>query len=336
MRSTIKDIAKIAGVSPSTVSRVISGSEKISKETRDKILRIIEQTNYHPNIMARSLVKQESKIIGVAFPGSTNEAFRHPFYREIFAGIVTLAHEKGYKILLSSVLNDKKSYKWIIDDLTQGAVTDGLIIISLKVNDQVVNHLVTNGFPFVAIGRPKDDSYINWVDNDNVKISFKMTEHLIKKGHKKIAFIGAAKSNVITVDRLQGYKEALENYEIPFEKDLVCIESFSSNKGYKLTQRLMERKVGFTSLVGTDDYLAFRAIKYLTESGLKVPQDVAVAGFNNVPSSEYFDPPLTTVEVNPFKLGLKAAEILITNLNSSVQSFNRAFIPAELVIRKST
>lgn len=336
MKATIHDIARLANVSPSTVSRVIANNPRISGATRDRILKIMKDLNYHPNMIARSLVSKSTNIIGVIVPGTTETAFQHPFYPEIIRGIASVAHRSNYKILLSTSATSSAEEKQVINDFAKSGITEGIILMTSRVKDPSVDELMKLNFPFVVVGRPVNDNEINWVDNNNVMISYKLTQHFIDHGHKKIAFIGVSPDFVVTMDRLEGYKKALTDNGIEIDEDLIVEGRFIDDTGYDLMKKLLDNNLHPTGVIACDDLLAFGAIKMLTEKGYKVPGDVAVAGFNNVPLSDYYVPSLTSVEVNAFTLGSKAFELLLANINSDIRSFDRAIVPAELMIRNST
>ncbi|HHW12874.1 MAG TPA: LacI family transcriptional regulator [Firmicutes bacterium] len=334
MRVTINDIAKKAQVSPSTVSRVIADSPLISAATKEKVLKIIKEMNYHPNIIARSLVNRSSRIIGVVMPGMAEQSFQHPFFPELLAGIASMANKEGYKILLANVatLDEERE---MVKELTFGSITAGLILLTSRDQNPTVDQLVEVGFPFVVIGRT-ENPYVNWVDNDNFLIGYQLVEHFLDQGHRRVAFLGYSPGVTVTRDRLHGYKKALVDHGIPFCEELVVESEFISANGYDLMKRLLALRERPTAVIACDDLLAFGAIKAIHEAGLKVPVDIAVAGINNVPLAEFYNPPLTSVKINAFTLGKKAFEMLQTVLTSDVRSYNRAIIPAELVVRSSS
>jgi len=335
MKVTINDVAKIANVSPSTVSRVIAGNPRISEETREKVLKIMKELNYYPNIIARSLANKSTKIIGVIVPGTTEKAFQHPFLPEILRGIASAASKNKYKILISSATSIKEE-KETIDELANGAITEGIILLTSRVKDPCIQEMMKLRFPFVVVGRPSQEDKINWVDNNNSSISYELTRHFLDQGHKEIAFLGFSKEYMVTVDRLEGYKKALEEYNIKFDSKLVVEGEFIDDTGYSLAKKLFERGKKPSAIIACDDLLAFGVIKYLNEKGIKVPQDIAVAGFNNVPLSDYFVPSLTSVEVNAFNLGYQAFQLLMNSISSNLTSINRSIVSAELIIRESS
>lgn len=334
---TINDIAKCAHVAPSTVSRVITGSPLISEKTCEKVRKVMKEMNYHPNIIARSLARKSTRIIGTLIPGTSEKAFKHPFFPEILRGMTSAADKCGYHILLSNTGNNEDEKK-IINDFVGGGVTEGIILMTSRVNDSSIDSLVSNRFPFVMVGRPDSDrnGRISWVDNDNYNAGYLLARHLIERGHRRIAFIGVSSGYMVLLDRFNGYKKALAEAGIPFDESLVIDGQFMNESGYEMIKALYGRGRNFTGVIAGDDFQAFEVISFLTGKGINVPDDVAVAGFNNVPLDDFFIPPLTSVNVNAYKLGEKALELLIARLKHRSEVNSHIFVPTDMIIRKST
>lgn len=333
--TTINDVAREAGVAASTVSRVLADSPRISAETKERINKIIKELDYHPNIIARSLASKSTNIVAILIPELTEKAFRHPFFPEIIRGITAMAHKCGYNILLTSVPDVREERKYI-RDLINGRIASGLIMLASRTKDPCIAELKKSRFPFVVVGRPQIDEDINWVDNNNMSISYDLTKHLIDQGHRKIAFVGLTPEFVVTMDRYEGYKKALQENDIAINPNLVLNGKYIDDAGYELAERLDAPGSAYTAVICCDDLIAFGFMKYLNEKGIKIPDDVAVAGFNNFSLCEYTTPTLTSVKVNEYDLGAKAFQILYSNIEEGVKSFNRSIIPAELIIRNST
>lgn len=335
MRVTINDVAKAANVSPSTVSRVIANNPRIGQETTERVLKIMKEMNYHPNIIARSLANKSTRIIGVVVPANTEKAFQHPFYPELLRGIGSVANKYKYKLLLSSI-DSPSEEKDVIRELSRSGITEGVILLASRVNDPTIKELKKIHFPFVVVGRPEKEDEVNWVDNNNFNAGYEITRHFIKNGHKRIAFLGLAPEFIVTTDRLKGYKKALEESGLNIDEGLILESKFieHTTDSKKMMELLLSSKKP-TGIVACDDFLAFGAMKVINECGLKVPEDISVAGFNNVPLASYSIPPLTTVDVNAFGLGAKAFELLYAGISSKHKSFNRTIVPTEVIIRES-
>jgi DNA-binding LacI/PurR family transcriptional regulator len=295
----------------------------------------MKELDYHPNMLARSLVNKSTKIVGLLVP-SSGTAFGLPFYSEILRGIVSKANQNDYRILLSNISSDEEEEK-TINELAHSCIVEGFILMTSRLHDESLMTLTKMNFPFVMVGKPEQnfENQINWVDNDNFEAGYRLTKHIIDKGHKKIAFIGVSDKYMVTVDRFNGYKLALHDSGIEFDKDLVINGEFMKNNASIMLKALFDRNKEFNGLITADDYQAFSAVSFLNTRGLSVPNDIAVAGFNNVPQSEYFVPPLTSVDVHPYKLGEKSFELLYQTISNSGVVCHE-YVKTDLIQRKST
>ncbi len=334
MGVNIKDVAYRAGVSPSTVSRVIADHPRISSETKERVLAVMKELDYHPNAIARSLVKKSSETLGILIPNNIEEFF-NPFFPEVLRGITQVAQAEGYDLFLSTSLNhlnDKERTEKII----RSKRIDGLIILTSKENDPLFEVLERLRFPSVLIGRPPvTQESLLWVNNDNVKASFEATQHLAELGHKRIGFIGGSHDFIVTQDRLKGYHQALDAVGIPFDPRLIIAAEFIEEGGYLGMLRLLALSDRPSAIVASDDVLAFGAMRAAGEMGYRIPEDLAIVGFNDIPLAKLSNPPLTTVSVNILELGQKAAGMLIDQIQSPEEKQQSAIIGHELVIRRS-
>lgn len=310
MKVTIKDVAREAKVATSTVSRVLANSNKISEETKVRVNDAIKKLNYTPSIVARGLASNKTRILAVVLPGGADVSFENPFFVQAMKGISMYAQKENYYIMYA--FNDNKSdeEEWI-KKLTEGNVVDGLCLFNVKDNDITINYLKDKEVPFVVIGRPEAIEDVLWVDNDNFAAMYNLTQKLIENGNDKIAFIGAKSELNVSKDRLNGYKQCMFSRNIEINKELISEkDNFTERDGYvAATEILKKNKV--SAIITTDDLLGFgvqRAIKEYEYS------DISVVGFNNIPLSQYKNPPLASVDINSEKLGMYATKLLIDKL----------------------
>ncbi|MGE5631809.1 MAG: LacI family DNA-binding transcriptional regulator [Caulobacteraceae bacterium] len=335
MAVTIKDVARIAGVDPSTVSRVIADSPRISEKTKEKVLKVMEELDFHPNAIARSLANRSTKTIGVIMPHSSDQVFVNPFFTEVMRGIGASALKRGYYVLFSTGSNGEEEYK-ATQRLVNEKRVDGLIILTSRIGDKTIEGLRKKRFPFVVVGKPSKTEDINWVDNDNQEAGYQATEHLISLGHKKIAFIGGEFSYVFIGERFKGYKKALDSYGIKFDKELLSLGEFVEEGGYSAMKKLLSLKDRPTAAVAADDLMAFGAMRAIKEEGFKIPGDIAIIGFNDTPMASYIEPPLSSVEIFVYELGYNASETLINQVEEADVNKKHIIIPTSLKIRKSS
>ncbi len=335
MAVTIKDVAKAANVAPSTVSRVIADSPRISEETKRKVRKVMEELGYHPNMIARSLANQSSKAIGIIFPNSGNTAFQNPFFSEVLRGISEGVSEKHYILQFTTGRTEEE----ILQDVKKmvfGRLVDGMILLYSKLGDSVMKFLKEQNFPFVLVGKPFEDSeVITHVDNDNISAAKEGTEYLIRLGHRKIGFIGGDIGFMVTRNRLEGYRRALAEAGIPVNEKYLIHEEFLLEGGKEAVKELMLLDDPPTALLVIDDIMALSVLKTLSELGKKVPEDISVVSFNNVLFAELAQPPLTSVDINIFTLGIEAVKHLIQKIENPKEPVKRIIIPHRLIVRKS-
>lgn len=335
MAITIKDVARLAGVDPSTVSRVIADNPRISVKTKEKVLKVMEELDFYPNAIARSLASRSTKTIGVIMPHSTDQVFVNPFFTEVMRGIGASALKRGYNILFSTGNNSEEEYK-ATSSLVNGKRVDGLILLTSRIDDKTIDSLIKKKFPFVVVGKPSNNADVNWVDNDNQEACYHATEHLIKLGHRRIGFIGGEFSYVFMGERFKGYKKALDLYEIEFSKELLSLGEFLEDGGYNAAKKLMEQKNKPTAVVVADDLMAIGAMKAVKAHGLSIPEDISIIGFNDTPLASYMDPPLSSMEIFVYDLGYNSSETLISQLQENGGHKKHIIIPTRLIVRNST
>ena len=331
MKVTIKEVAKEANVSTSTVSRVISDSPQISEKTKEKVREVIEKLNYKPNAIARSLANKKTKIIGVVLPSEAQDLFFNPFFLKAMQGMSSYAKKKKYYITYAFSDDEKEEVSYIKDFIASNLIA-GVCLLRLRTDDKSIEYLKKTNFPFVVIGRPEEPESMLWVDNDNFKATYNLMNTLIKKGHKEIAFLGAKEELTVTKDRLMGYEVSCEmNGLTCAAKNIVMRNEFNEEEGFLGALELFER-CNPTAVLVEDDLLAFGLLKALKNKGI---EDVSVVAFNNTPLAEFQNPPLASVDINASDLGYYAAKVLIEYLENSNVENNHYIVDSELIKRES-
>ncbi|WP_299094937.1 LacI family DNA-binding transcriptional regulator [uncultured Metabacillus sp.] len=332
---TIKDVAKKANVAPSTVSRVIANSPRISEQTKKRVREVMEELGYHPNFQARSLAAKSTQAIGVIMPNSAYHAFQNPFFPEVLRGISKNAHANKYGIYLSTGSTENEIYAEVMS-MVQGRRVDGIILLYSRINDKAMKFLQETNFPFSVVGRPyENEERITYVDNDNIYITKQITNYLIELGHRTIAFVGGSSDFVVTIDRLNGYKLALAEAGIPFNEDYLVHEEFIKENGRIAIESLMSLKNPPTALVTQDDLIAYEMISHLEDMNIKVPDDISIVSFNNLMLSEHSKPPLTSIDISIYQLGFEATNCLLEKIKMPETLPKRITIPTKFIERKS-
>lgn len=335
MSVTIKDVAKYANVAASTVSRVISDHPRISKETKIKVRKAMEELGYHPNFIARSLANKSTHIIGLVMRGTVDVVFQNPFFSTVLQGLSVSAHEKTYALQMTTGRTEDEIFQEVVQ-MVQGRRVDGLILLNSYVEDTIMSYLLDCDFPFVVIGKPyKNKDQITHIDNDNILAAEVATKHLLELGHRRIAFIGGGRDLVVTVDRLRGYESALKAADIaPYAPYIVHAE-FLETGGQQAIAKLIALDARPTALIVTDDFMTLGVLKTLNELGISVPKEMSIISFNNVYLAQMTQPPLTSMDVNIFQLGYEAGKSLIQKVENPKEPVKRIIIPNQLVNRSS-
>jgi LacI family transcriptional regulator len=327
---TIHDVARVAGVSPSTVSRVVNSSTvayPIRPGTRDRVLEAIDTLGYRPNDLARGLLLKKSGLIGILVPDISN-----PYYPEVSRGIEDVANGRGYKVMFCSTDRDRDKATSYIDALLLKRV-DGIVLVGggdeVELSKETVAGYDTQ---VVCIGRPS--ATFPTVRVDNVGAGRMATEHLLGLGHRRVAFVSALSESTTVNERQRGYREALEAGGTSFEPDLVVDGGFTEAGGYAAGKALMSLSEPPTAIFAANDRMAVGAMAAIKDLGLRVPTDVALVGFDDVPVASYLRPALTTVSVSSRELGAQAMKILLDQMDGQ-SARRRVRVDTRLVIRQS-
>ncbi|MCR8643461.1 LacI family transcriptional regulator [Paenibacillus sp. N1-5-1-14] len=327
--TTLSTIAELAGVSKSTVSRVLSDHPRISQKTKDKIYEIIKELGYHPNEVARSLANKSTKTIGIVMPIQNAEAFyAGSFFQESLRGICTVASDNGYDILIST---NKVSEVDAIGRYVNGKKVDGMILMRSKVKDEGIEYLLKSQFPFVLIGSYENETDIYSVDNDNFQASKDLTSYLIAGGKRRIGFIGGTTKSVVTVNRLNGYMKALEEHQLPINEQFILTDNLYTESSICLKSMFASQDKP-DALIVLDDQVGGYVIEQLSSMGIQVPRDVKIAGFNN--SSYFVNASLciSSIEIHAEEIGSKACQMLIDVMNNK-QVSHKVIVDHQLVKR---
>ncbi|HRR90894.1 MAG TPA: LacI family DNA-binding transcriptional regulator [bacterium] len=326
-RVNIQEVAKEAGVSPSTVSRALNGFPGISEKTRERIVEIARKLNYRPNYRGQILTTQNTKNIGLLITDITN-----PFFPELVMGAEEYASKSGYTVLLGNTSESEEKETNYLDFFSRGPV-DGIIISASRVSNEHIIMLAEEGLPIVVINRILEHPKISYVSTDMEKGGYLATMHLLRLGHSKIAFINGPKHSEVSQRRLEGYKKALKEVGVDYNPDLISFNVPVSESGYKEAIKLLCTGEAPTAIFTYNDVMAFGVIKAAKELGIKIPEELSVVGFDDIFFSSFTDPPLTTIKQFKEELGRMAVELLFKLMEGERESL---LIEPELIIRNTT
>ena len=326
---TLKMVAERVGVSVNTASRAINNKPDISKETKKRILQIAKELGYIRNAAAVALRTKKTGTIGAVIADN-----RNPFYAEVLNGIEEAAREKNYHIILANTQRNYQKEEEVINLLLAKRV-DGLLITPVQDRDDDIKNLIDANIPFVVVGRDFENIEVDAVYNDEVKGGFLATEYLIKKGHKKIASINGFLHKSPAKGRLEGYKKALKKYGIPFDDALVTVGDIDVKDGYERTKQLLEKGLNFTAIFAYNDMMAFGAMQAIKEKGLRIPEDIGLVGYDDIPFASLISPPLTTIRLKKQDLGVESVKLLLSRINGNRKKTKKVMLGVELQIRES-
>jgi len=328
-RLDIEEIAKRSGVSRSTVSRVLNNQPGVRAQTRDRVLEVIRATDYHPNQAARALTTRRTETIALVIPMALTPLFSDLFLTALVESIFSTASRRGYMVILwlgQSESEERQLYQRMV---RQNAI-DGVLIASAPDNDWLIHQLVHDRFPFAMVGRPTIKG-VNYVDSDNRGAAREAVEHLIALGYQRIGSITGPINHVAGRDRSAGYSDALQMAGIAPDDLLIVNGSFTEAGAYEAMKTLLMRNVDAVFIAS--DQMAFGAIRAISEAGKRIPEDVAVVGFDDTPHAETVG--LTTVRQSPAASGEAVTKLLIEICNQPDSSPRGILLPTHLVIRRT-
>lgn len=325
--SNIRDVARLAGVSVATVSRALSNPEKVSPESLDKVHKAIAEVGYRPNMLARNFRSARAYAVVVLVPDIAN-----PFYSLFIRALEDRAHQKGYAVLLGDTRGTPEREMEYIRRV-ETRLADG--IVQLRPSSEKSQNNIPADVPCVnACGCEYTTGPAIRIDNRGAAKS--MVNYLISLGHKRIGVISGLKDNPHAIDRLEGYKEALAEAGIPFEKDLVAEGDFTMWSGLNAAFQFCNMKNRPTAIFSMNDEMAIGAMQTLKNQGFKIPEDISVTGFDDIAYAKYSDPSLTTISQPAEEMGKMAMDMLLKVIEGEPLSQRECVLPTEFIIRKST
>jgi LacI family transcriptional regulator len=318
----------LAQVSVATVSRVLNASGPVSDATRRRIERVAARLRYAPNSAARSLITRRTHTLGVLLPDLYGE-----FFSEVMRGIDVVARKHGYHMLVSSSHSDTATFEAALRAM-RGRV-DGLIVMSPDLDQRTVRRTLSSGPEVVLLNCPAQAPGFDGFIIDNLAGAAAMTRHLLELGHRRIAFIKGAERNVDAEERLRGYRAALTERGVGLRADWELAGDFTESGGHRAATTLLGLPERPTAIFAANDSMAIGALCALRDAGVRVPRDIAVAGFDDIPIARYTTPALTSVHVPIAELGERAAERLVESMMKGSRRRRREMLATTLVVRQS-
>lgn len=331
MRVTIKDIARLANVSTTTVSLILNDKgDRFSKETIEKVMRIAKENHYYPDFYARNLITKGNKTIGVILPDLTDF-----FFGQLFEGIEETFVKAGYSVMLYHSNHDKEREREGIKMMLERSVTGIIFATPYALTSEELSD-ITNRCPIVLMDRgctPRDEGKI-FVDEKSGMIH--AVQYLYEQGYRKLALIRENESYYQLSERTEGFYEGLKQCGLEVNENRIVTNALSAEGGYEATKQLIERNVEFDALMCVNDYMAFGAMRALQKAGYRIPEDIALVGYDDIEMASYMMPSLTTVQQPIYQLGIEAAEALISKVNDPQKAIRNRTLETTLIVREST
>ncbi|MCF8033644.1 MAG: LacI family transcriptional regulator [Desulfarculaceae bacterium] len=330
--ASIKEIAKAAQVSCSTVSRALNHKKGVSTEVRDKIIKIAEDLSYFPHSGARSLVQNRAGVIGVIIPRTSEFAFQSPFYNHVLLGLSEMAGRHDYNLML--IINDSRSYT----SFYYRHQVDGVIVVGNRINDERTIELAEKNVPAVIVPGFPEGEYQNLatVNSENFKSTHRAVSYLIGLGHRKIAFVLGSMSSKYSFERLEAYQKAFREHDLDYDPAYVAESDFTKTDAYRLMGELLDLDQPPTAVICINDTLTPGVLQQIFSRGLKIPQQISVVAIGCSDLLDLVLPPLTTVRVPAEAIGQTMARVLIQLIETGHCNKRHTVIPTDFIIREST
>jgi len=327
-RPTLRDVARMAGVSHQTVSRVINGSVDVLPETRALVDAAIEKMGYRPNAIARSMARGQSHTLACISPNLTDFTFA-----SVIEGAEVEARQHKY-FMLSSSASDPETFRELVDKLVGHRRVDGLIVINPYADNRF--EFIPKDFPLVFVGASAHEKNICSVSLDDEKVAYEATRHLLDLGHTSIALITGPMEEDCSQDRTEGYRRALSEAGIAFDKSMVIEGDWTATSGQDALLSFIEQGRVPTAVFAQNDRMAMGVLRAARDANIKIPSQLAVIGVDDMPLSSYFDPPLTTMRQDIPRIGREATRMLLDMIEKKTTETCDLKLHAELVVRQST
>lgn len=335
MTVTIKDVAALAGVSPSTVSRTCKNNPSISNETKEKVRKAMLELGYEPNFQASNLASQNSRTIGIILPASAREVYENSFYLEAVRGVSHYCNQKQYMTTIVTG-QDENEILQAVRSMSRSGKVDAFIVLYSRKDDPVIDYLFNEGLLYSLIG--KATQYTNqsiYIDNDNLLAGQEATEYLYQLGHRRIAYLGADSNLIFSADRKSGYLLALAKHGLLMRPEY-CVEvaNVSQNNTEEISALLLQTEPP-TAIVVSDDILAVSLERVCLQNKLSIPEDLSIISFNNSLFARLTSPQLTSIDINSCQLGIEAASQIINHIENPGLVATKIIVPHHLIERDS-
>lgn len=334
MGTTIKDVAKAAGVSISTVSKVLNGHYSISEKTAEHVRQVMREMNYYPSANAQSFANGANRTVVLLADMSANVAFQNPHMFEIVAGLEEALRKRGYRLILQGT--DETSACGLAEEIISRRSADA-IAIHVGVMSHPLSAVLTRlRFPHIVLGMPNFESQVCWIDNNNTYSGTVAASYLISQGYRKIAFLGGKYYDLGSAHRLQGVKQGLSGAGIRLEDQYIWLGDSTRADGFQMTVKLLDQRPLPDAIICANNYIALGCVDALHRKGMKIPEDIGVMTFDDYPFSQITEPQLTVVDINVRDMGAQAAKFLVDIMKHPNMQIQTYITTSNVIARAST
>ncbi|WMC94079.1 LacI family DNA-binding transcriptional regulator [Kineothrix sp. MB12-C1] len=334
MAVTIRDVAKRAGTSATTVSKVMNGSYSISQATADRVNQAMEELNYHPNLRARNFAKQSTKtVIFVTLLGK-NVGFSNPHMFEIMCGLERALSEKGYSLIVKSITAEETCQ--YIRKASDTKLADGFVIHASAISCELDELVQEKAIPHLVIGTPNFKSHFCWIDIDNRLAGEIAAKHLLEEGYQSLAFIGGEETDKISMHRLNGVLSILNKHDVIVPRGHVQQGESVCDSGYRMTEQILDSKERPDAIICANNYIAYGCVNALHDKNISIPEDMGIVTFDDYPFSQILKPMLTVVNIDVFDMGMQAGKYILQKIKKP-NLYAQSYITfPSVIVREST
>ena len=328
---TIRDVAKLAGVAPITVSRVINDSGYVKLDTRERVDAAIEELGYVPNMLGQSLRFKQTMTIAVVITDITN-----PFWTTVTRGVEDVAQARGYSIILCNTDESEDKQEQYLQMLLRRRI-DGILLVPTSSDPAPVELVQKQKIPLVLMDRHVPDVDVDIVRSDSEEAAYQITSHLLSLGHRQIAMLAGPQSVSTSVDRVNGYRRALHDAGLPKSAEKIFLGKFTRETGYSMAQQMLKELSKITALVAANNFIAIGAMQLLSEKNIRVPEDIAIVTVDDLPSALTITPFFTVATQSALEMGQQATQLLLDRISGTADApCQEIILPVEMIVRASS